>query len=72
MSTPDQSFLIQLCVEKQEPCVPGYGCESWFSVAFVAEIMGYDAVKHFTEKLNKLDIPRHPVQGKCVRFSDIR
>ena len=64
-------FLLQRCIEKMEPCVPVFDGESWFSVAFVAEILGYDNVKNFREKLNRRKVPRHPVQSKCIRFSDL-
>lgn len=72
MSSTIDALLVQKCLEKMEPCVPVFGGESWFSVAFVAEIMGYDNVKYFTEQINKANVPRHQFQKKCIRFSDVQ
>ena len=62
-------FLLQRCIDREEPCVPEVAGESWFSVTFAAEIMGYE-LDYFTREINKRKVPRHPLQGKCIRFSD--
>lgn len=62
--------LIRDCRALQEPCIPD-PVEPWFSVRFVAVVLGYDSVEGFVRKLTAFGIPRHPIQAKCIRFSDL-
>lgn len=70
MSTFNPDFLVQRCIDQSEPCVPGFGEEPWFSIDFVAEVMGYLNAEDFRRRLNQRNVPRHPIQKKCIRFSD--
>lgn len=70
MSTSNQQFLIERCLAQSEPCVPEWNDESWFSIPFVASVLGYDNLAYFARKVNEAKLPRHPMQSKCIRFSD--
>lgn len=71
MSGDLTTFLVAECLKRSEPCIPIEGGESWYSVAFVAAVAGYENVKYFRERLNQAGIPRHPFQRDCIRFSDL-
>jgi hypothetical protein len=62
--------LVQECKMLREPCVPEVVEEPWFSVKFVAGMLGFEE-ETFTKKINKLGIPRHPIQKKCIRISSL-
>ena len=72
MSGEIDVWLVQECMKRSEPCVPELVGESWFSISFVAECCGYTSLEYFTKLINKRDIPRHPFQRECIRFSDLK
>jgi len=62
--------LVQECMMQREPCIPDPVGEPWFSVRFVAQILGFEEGV-FNRKINRLGIPRHPFQKKCIRISSL-
>lgn len=62
--------LVQECIMQREPCIPDPVGEPWFSVRFVAQILGFEE-GFFNRKINAHGIPRHPLQRKCIRFSSL-
>lgn len=70
ISTDLAVWLVKECISQQEPCVPDSVGEPWVSVRFAAQVLGFEEVT-FLRKINKLGIPRHPVQQKCIRLSDL-
>lgn len=71
MSSSIGNLLIERCLERSEPCVPEVEGESWFSIQFVSDVVGYESVEYFTRLINERQVPRHPFQNKCIRFSDL-
>ena len=71
VASPEMAvWLVKECISQQEPCVPDPVGEPWVSVRFAAQVLGFEEVT-FIRKINTLGIPRHPVQQKCIRLSDL-
>lgn len=70
MSEAMWAHLVIACMERQEPCIPD-PVEPWFSVNFVCQVLGYESSIAFVRKLTAAQIPRHPMQAKCIGFSDL-
>lgn len=64
-------FLVAECLRRAEPCVPDLTGEPWFSIAFVAAVLGYDDGEYFRKRINRANVPRHPFRNDCIRFSDL-
>ena len=63
--------FLEKCLAISEPCCPEFAAESWFSVRFVAGVLGFEP-DTLSRKLTAAGIPRHPMQPKLIRFSDCR